>query len=548
MVVTDRRVCFTTLDAEPLDGGSLDYGEIAAIDVEQVDTDCLVVSAMDGTGWRFPLPDTDLAATAAIETHLRWIGTLRGELLGVRNDVELAAGRIRDHADAMEWEAARAVYHRARGDLDALITEVQLTTPIEDHILAPELTDIERTLEEAAVRLAIERAHSELELATDHVEAQEFERAKEVLCRVQGYYERARDRREAVQRADAFLFGTQRELEDDLESLGWELETVAAEPVGIANETKVRAQEADEPRDALEHWETALEQYEAILTLDRAAGEPHFVDDPERIREEQKLAAEQIIDLASELARTQWNDGADRQQAGETKLALECCQRAYDHLERAHELALVVDPNRALDFAPRLKTMAETIAKLTQAVEASEPESSTPDGDETAQTSPADETGETSSPEEEITDGERDERDESAEHSPVETPDESEETVENSASSESSSSRTREGLPSVSDLLEMDTHHEITLELGDLDVRPAEEKQTDSESTTGTSAAGESTNDTAAPGESTNETATADEPTADDEGERTDGGVPDSKSIEVGTNESVSRPPSNGTD
>ena len=528
MVVTNQRVYFTTLEGETLDGGSLEYGEIATIDAEQAASDRLEITAIDGTGWQFSLPDTDPAATVPIEVHLRWIGGLRRRLLRVRNDIELTAGRIREHVDVMEWDTARKEYQRARDDLDRLITAVQLTTPIDDPILAPRLTDIERTLEEAHVRLCIEQAHSELDLATYHIENQEYDRAGELLCRAQKYYERARTQRTAVKRADDFLFGTQRELVDDIESLGWELETVAAEPVRLANEARIRAQESADPAEALEHWETAFELYGTILTLDRESPGLSFTEDPEHTQDNRAVAAERVVDLASELARTQWNEGADRQQAGEMRVALEYCRTAHSHLERAHEVAMEFDPHRALEFGPRLDTMVGTIAKLVRAIETSESEpagqhitetdehSVTEDEGETV--SSAKDEGETAVPPKDETETASSAKGETDEMSPA----------SDKTATEASTHRKRDGLPSVTDLLNMDTHHEITLELDGIDMRPATRKQTDDESTNGT--------------------ASTSELTGDEEDGRTDGGLLESGTVEVETDDSATETPSNSTD
>ena len=415
--VTDRRILLTTPHEDEPGAVRLPYEEIASI---SVDEPVLSVTTADGVGleWRgAPLP-TGLAA------HLDWIGEIRARMRTLSNDVDLAAGTIRTHADNLDWEDGLAVYQDTRDELDDLANDV-FQTPVPESALAPELTEIERTLETAHTRLFIERGRDRLELARQLIENGDYQQGRKVLQQVQTDHRRAKELRAAIERADAFQFGTQRDLAEDIESLSWQIETVAAEPIRQAHEAKITAQSAADPREAVEHWERAFEGYGRVLTLEWGSDERNLAGDPETVRPELDNAASELIDLHGSLADDCWNTGAQHHAGGEQKAALQCCLDAQRHLERAHELAEEFVPDRVETIAPRLETMADAVLRMRHAEPTAE--------------DPADPPAEPS--------------EEAAEETP--TPD--------------------NGLPSASELAELDTHHEITLDSEPLGMESTEE-------------------------------------------------------------------------
>jgi len=353
--VTDRRLLFVPETRSEGATGTIAYRDLAAADLED---GALEMATVDGARWRLPVPES--ARPVAAVSHLRWVGELRGRLVSCRNDVELAAGEIRDYADSRDWERALETYREARDPLDSLICAVELTEPVAEAAVAPGLTDLEQSLETAHARLYIERATSQLELGRQLVGNEDYDQARKVLGNARTHYQRAQDVAEEVLRGDAFQFGTQRGLADDLTRLGWELETVAAEPVRQAHEAKIRAREADDPERAIDHWETAFRRYGNVLTL--GDGGLDFAGDPEDVRDRMALAADRLVALRRETAREQWNEGRRRQRAGETKPALRHCIAAREHMERAHELAAEFAPDEAGTVATHLAQMTDVLA------------------------------------------------------------------------------------------------------------------------------------------------------------------------------------------
>ncbi|MFW5973899.1 MAG: hypothetical protein ACOCPZ_00780 [Natrialbaceae archaeon] len=421
--VTDRRILLAT----PFDDGSgavsLAYDEIASISV--VDG-TLALRTTDGIGIEWSL-SAEEAASPVLCRHLRWIGDLRSRIRSCRNDVDLAAGEIRSLADDLAWEEALARYREARDRVDALLNDVFATAVLDQSRLAPEVTGIERTLEKAHTRLFIERGESRRELARQLFENGDYEQGRKVLRQAQNDHARAKCYREAVERGDAFQFGTQRTLEADLKSLRWKLDTVAAEPIRQAHEAKIKAQAASDPAAALPHWERAFRRYGHVLTLEWGSDERDFAGDPERVRRNVDRAAARLVELHGARADERWNAGVEHQERGEHKGALRCCLDAQHHLERAYELAAEFRPDRVESIASRLEAMADEVMRMRH--------------DAPAEDTPPE-----------------------AEESPEQTPEPA------ARERESGESAAERSLPSASELADIDTHHDITLDSEDLQI------------------------------------------------------------------------------
>lgn len=396
MVVTDRRVLFMTDPSADLDPESdvyaVTYADIGAVSVVGDDRDILSISTAGGERWQFPLPETDPDTVGAVVRHLRWVGELRSRLLAAKNDVELAAGEIRDHAAAMDWEDAEATYEEMRQRIDRLVMGAQWTEPIDDDVIAPELTTIERKLEYAYARLFVERAHSQLELGTQLVENEDYDQGQTVLQAAREHYERAADRADAVERGDAFRFGEQRELQEELDRLRWEIEAVAAEPIRQAHEARILGTNADDPAVAVDHWEAAFRRYGTVLSLEWGDDGCYFPGDPDEIQADMAAVGDRLVECHRELARDRWDQGIQAEQDGEVKEAIRACSDAVEHLERARELATEFRPEDADDIGDRRQRMEQAVEAMRETAPVEHPDTA-PAGDEPATDDPEAETG-----------------------------------------------------------------------------------------------------------------------------------------------------------
>jgi len=343
MLVSDRRILFVARGdgaESPAGTYSLTYGDLAGVDDGG---EHLALRTTGGVVWRVPLPSETSPDVETVLAHLRWIGGLRSRLVRCGNDVELAAGEIREHAHALDWDRARTSYEQVR-------------------------ERIERQLERVHTRLYIERAKAALAMGRHLVESEEYEGARQRLREAQRFYDLALAQSDAVKRGDAFQFGPQRELQNDLENLGWEIETVAAEPIKQAHEAKIEAQFVDDPGEALEGWEAAFRRYGHVLTLEWDDGGRNFAGDPAEVRRDRASAAREIVRLRRELARREWNEGARLQSEGSNAAALDRCTEAVDHLERGLELAEEFEAGDPAAIAGRLDGMRAVVDELSKRV------------------------------------------------------------------------------------------------------------------------------------------------------------------------------------
>ncbi len=424
---------------------------MATATVQQGRLNSVVVESVDSVQWAFQLPDTHSSTIDAVRRHLQWITHVRQQFFELKNDIELAAGVIREHAESMEWTDAQREYRAIRDRLDRFICTLELTTPIPNQVIAPGLTESERTLEKAHVILYVERARSELELGRYLVEHEDSVRPKKALQRALRFYECAIGQQDAVERGDAFQFGTQRTLKRAIEELGWELEMVAAEPRRQAEEAKQEAQDTDTASTAIECWETVLRRYEQALLLDLGDHTRQFTGNPTEIRSERDIAVDMLIELRTEAAQTEAEKTRMHQQAGERLRAISTGETALSHLERVRELATQYDRPALSDLEDRLSRLNETVTAL---------RTNRPDASEAANSHQLPQSTEHSpnpAPDPEQVD----------EHSTLWRSDSSTDTGSAETAHPSPSATEPIDIPSLNDIKRLDTHSDITFTLAD---------------------------------------------------------------------------------
>ncbi|MEF8900733.1 MAG: hypothetical protein V5A25_05885 [Halovenus sp.] len=365
LVVTDRRLLFAAVPNETVEETiAFAYSDLASVEIRGDDGRRIELTTVSDSNWRYQFPPGNPEARDTIRRHLLWVGEIRRRVVSTRNDIEFRAGKIRDHAREMEWAECENRYDEARRSLDRLIGAVQRTEPIDDDVLAPELTEIERTLEKAAAWLYIERAESQLELGRQLVGTENYGQAQKVLAQARTHYETATGHSDTVRRGDAFQFGEQRDLQEALDRIDRELHTVATEPFRQADEAKTQAQDADEPEAAVEYWESAFRRYGQILRMNWDRDGSRSRDDFIVVYDELEAAAEAIVRLRTGLAHARWEEAVSSRQRGEPKAALRSCGEARDHLERAHELAAEFDVGDADGIATRLQRIRDVLADV----------------------------------------------------------------------------------------------------------------------------------------------------------------------------------------
>ena len=368
VALTDRRLVVSPRDG---DGRTLSipYSDVVSVTVEDGEVG---LTTTDGTIFEWSLSGVAGVSAAEAGRHLRWLGALRGDVLGTRNDVELAAGDIEQAAADLDWAAATERYEDTRRRLDETLARVFAAEPIDPDELAPELTEAGRALERAHARLHARRAESRLDLAQQLLETDAHDQCRKVLRQVQAYAERAQGCGLTVQRGDRFQFGEQREIQRELDELRWRIGAFAAELVTSARDACVAAQDTPARAEAITAYRRALERYGHALALETAREERQLIDSPEAVRRERDRVAAQLIDLHELTADEGWDEGVDRQEAGDREAALQACLDAKGHFERAHDLAVEFAPDRGKPIAARLDTITDVIAQMRTTAEVSE--------------------------------------------------------------------------------------------------------------------------------------------------------------------------------
>ena len=493
IVLTNARLMFITPDEQmELDEWSVYYGEIKDASIERGESNRLMVETVDDERWEGTLPSASPNILDAMTRHLRWLGSIRRRVLTLESRIDEVADDIREEARAMNWDAASDRYHEARKVIDTVIVDVQLTTTTDDDLLAPELTEVAWALEEANVRLYIERARSQLELGKYLVEHENYERAVGVLGRATRLHRRAVGQNDEIKRGDAFEFGRHRALKDELTRLEWELESVAAEPVGKAREAVAHAEDANDANTAVEYWETAFDRYSRMLELEWWQEIQSSSDETEEIAAEQQQTVDRLISAREDLGHEQWDEAVSEQRDGNSSEARKRCQTALTHFERAHELADEFD-------RPALETLAEhleTVRQLSEDVQDNRsklyrdrgsPRTRGGSNAVPSEGSPDDAEPDRSEAEQPVADDPTEGKDDDADENAKPAPASELTTVRLVGERFTEGSRESDEWipPSKSDIAAIETHHELTFDLDEIglpsDVGNGDDKRTDND-------------------------------------------------------------------
>lgn len=377
VAATDRRLILTPRSSAGTDSLTIPYDDLASATVDEEVT----VRTADGTVFRCGLSAAPGLSEGNARRHLRWLGRVRSEVLGCRNDVELAAGQIERRADDRDWEGAIESYEQARQQLDETLATVLAAELADPTALAPELATAGRALERAHARLYVRRASSQLTFARQLLETDAHEQCRTVIGEAQEYAAQARRCGLTAQRDDGFQFGEQRELQRELDELRWDIGAFATELLVSARDACLAAAETPTRSEAITHYREALDCYGNALALDDARENRQFLDSPASVRRERDRLAALLIDLHERIADDRWSDGIDRQEAGERDAAIWACLDAESHFESARELAAEFVPERRDAIVARLDTIADVIEQLRTAEDIAEHPPETDDGD-----------------------------------------------------------------------------------------------------------------------------------------------------------------------
>ncbi|MEF8784833.1 MAG: restriction endonuclease [Haloarculaceae archaeon] len=139
-----------------------------------------------------------------------------------------------------------------------------------------------------------------------------------------------------------------------LKGLLKEREVLRVAPMADAKAAREVAMATDDPDEAAAEWETALTCYREAVTLDWGKRERGFVVERDRARERAGEATTEAIETHIEAGET-WATAGDKiVRNGRERAARQAYERAEDHFQRAGEIARELAPERTDDIADLL--------------------------------------------------------------------------------------------------------------------------------------------------------------------------------------------------
>lgn len=362
LLVTNRRLVFVRVEGGDRVRKSVAYGDIATLAVEEAAGTVVSCKTTAGERWRFELPADESAVVDAVRRHLEWIGAIRTRLRRFSEDLDTATERIRCDAQVGDWTAAKARYDRFRDRLDTLTCGVQVTEPVDDDVLAPELATLERQLERAHARLVVERAEAALDRIDSLVADEEYAQVASLVATTRDFHRQAHLHADSLQRGDGFRFGAQRELGEAIDRLGWRIETLAAEPLRAATEARIRARQADSPAEKRAHWEAALDRYRNLESLAGEDGPLAGVGDA--ITLGKSTAGKRLAELHWRLGRQHWIVASTADLTGSDGTESDHYCAAAKHFSTVSVIADAVDSVDAPEPEPDPAQLRELVDSL----------------------------------------------------------------------------------------------------------------------------------------------------------------------------------------
>ncbi|WP_324756922.1 hypothetical protein [Haloarcula montana] len=157
------------------------------------------------------------------------------------------------------------------------------------------------------------------------------------------------------------------------------LDRLSAAPIERAEQAAEAAAAADEPEQAVTHWEIALERYRTAMGLDWGADERRFDGDPAAIRDRLGEVAQRLTETRRTIASDKTEAGDWYAAAGQYDPAIEEFEAAREAFENALETAHDCYPDAVEHLRTELDAVEGRIeraqAELTECDDGSQPTS-----------------------------------------------------------------------------------------------------------------------------------------------------------------------------
>lgn len=294
VAVSNRAVFFVEIDRQTSTSKrvKVPYSDIEQATVDESAAE-LELLTDERRAAQIPFPDPRGDERHPVIRHLSWVGRVRQTITATVPEMEASLETVFELVDEGAFDEATEEYEDARDRLDSLLGRI-LVADLSMTVLAPELTDVDTELEEAASRIYCGKALASCELVETLLENGDYDPAARMLTEAREQYRHAQSRREESNWDNALQFGRQRELEEALEQVGMALGSAADNPLELANQACSVATEADDPERSVLLWEQAVQHYGALHDHLTGSTEPVFDGEPAKLNVQLQTAKERL--------------------------------------------------------------------------------------------------------------------------------------------------------------------------------------------------------------------------------------------------------------
>ncbi|MEF8821503.1 MAG: hypothetical protein V5A52_04435 [Halovenus sp.] len=359
--VTDRRIQFVVGDARETDDWAKD---VHLADVESVSVESglmrerLSITGADGTTWSVHLRDVDAERVETFIEAVSWVWIQVERLL---DDARKRLVDASQHEKSREYEQAKDALSTVRKTLDegdALTDDLaaEAGSGIRERI-----EQVERRYRETKRRIHTSRGTHLVDEAERYWRDDEFERAYEQFVQARSEYGDVLDIRGLrPDKTDAMRKRIKR-VDENLQHL-------SRAPLDRANQERKQALTADDPREALDHWESAHRLYRRVIELDWGRDQKRFEGDVDVIRDRVVESVDEILSVRRTIADVHRDRSRQLLADGKSDEARRAYAEAMDALKAAVQLAREFDPDAVGDLRDRLDELDARIQDATSTV------------------------------------------------------------------------------------------------------------------------------------------------------------------------------------
>jgi hypothetical protein len=348
MAVTDSRIVFGVGNSERNEETTDRVFTVRFEEITEVDStagmahDRLTVTTDDGRKWYYFVNETNLVKLRVVKRHIKEIAGAFTAAEDCIDHVERAVSEVHTLAEQGKWQQVEQQYLAAREKIEETCSRTTFDDYEETAHLEARVEEAEVDLEQAFVAEVLGFAVDRLSNGVVDAHDGNFEAAHEAFVAARKCHDVAEKHAAeyaAVAESNADAFGEVRR----------GLAQLAHAPLEHARTLKERAEETDRLGEKISYWESVLEGYETLVSLDWEREATRFELADGRLAADRLDAVESYVETLREVARRRRNQAHNLFESGEPAAAYDRFGQASQQLTRALELTEefdVGDPER----------------------------------------------------------------------------------------------------------------------------------------------------------------------------------------------------------